>query len=108
MARARGADAPDHQGYRELLRVSGFAVLSVEDLTGEWSVIVEQRFAMYRQLREETLRQGLPAGDEEFYAAYGKLVELVKARVLGGGRFAAERPTPEQIARTLQQRHFNP
>jgi hypothetical protein len=46
---------------------------------------------MYRQLREETLRQGLAAGDEEFYAAYGKLVELVQARVLGGGRFAAEK-----------------
>jgi hypothetical protein len=55
-------------------------------------MILEQRFAMYRQLREETLRQGLPAGDEEFYAAYGKLVELVKARVLGGGRFAAGKP----------------
>jgi hypothetical protein len=62
------------------------------DETDEWGVILEERFAMYRQLREETLRQGLPAGDEEFYAAYGKLVELVKARVLGGGRFAAEKP----------------
>ena len=50
----------------------------MEDLTDEWGVILEQRFAMYRELREETLRQGLPAGDEEFYAAYGKLVELVK------------------------------
>ena len=67
-------------------------VLSVDDLTDEWGVILEERFAMYRELREETLRQGLPAGDEEFYAAYGKLVELVKARVLGGGRFAAEKP----------------
>jgi hypothetical protein len=66
---------------------------SVEDLTEEWSVILEQRFAMYRKLREETLRQGLPAGDEEFYLAYGQLVELVKARVLGGGRFAAEKPS---------------
>jgi len=82
------------EGYRELLPVAGFALLSVEDLTDEWGVILEQRFAMYRQLREETLRQGLPAGDEEFYAAYGKLVELVKARVLGGGRFAAEKPIP--------------
>ena len=80
------------EGYRELLRGAGFAVLSVEDLTADWGVILDQRFAMYRQLREETLRQGLPAGDGEFYAAYGKLVESVKARVLGGGRFAAEKP----------------
>ena len=56
----------------------GFIVRSVEDLTEEWGMILEQRFAMYRKLRQETLRQGLPAGDEEFYAAYGKLVELVK------------------------------
>jgi sarcosine/dimethylglycine N-methyltransferase len=78
--------------YRNLIQTVGFVILSVDDLTDEWGVILEERFAMYRQLREETLRQGLPAGDEEFYAAYGKLVELMKARVLGGGRFAAEKP----------------
>src|SRR5215204_5846066 len=77
---------------RELLRRVGFVVRSVEDLTEQWGTILEERFAMYRKLREETLREGLPAGDEEFYAAYGKLVELMKARVLGGGRFAAEKP----------------
>jgi hypothetical protein len=32
------------------------------------------------------------AGDEAFYAAYARLVELVRGRVLGGGRFAAEKP----------------
>ena len=80
------------ESYRDRLHGAGFVIRSVEDLTEEWGVILEQRFAMYRQLREETLRQGLPAGDEEFYAAYGKLVGLVKARVLGGGRFAAEKP----------------
>jgi sarcosine/dimethylglycine N-methyltransferase len=78
--------------YRNLIQIVGFVILSVDDLTDEWGVILEERFAMYRQLREETLRQSLPAGDEEFYAAYGKLVELMKARVLGGGRFAAEKP----------------
>jgi hypothetical protein len=77
--------------YRELLRRIGFVVRSVEDLAEQWGTILEERFAMYRKLREETIREGLPAGDEEFYAAYGKLVELVKARVLGGGRFAAEK-----------------
>ena len=80
------------ESYRGLLHSGGFIVRSVEDLTEEWGMILEQRFAMYRKLRQETLRQGLPAGDEEFYAAYGKLVELVKGRVLGGGRFAAEKP----------------
>ncbi len=78
--------------YEELLRRAGFEVRSVDDLTSEWSDILQARFAMYRKLREETLRQGLRAGDEEFYSAYGKLVELVKARVLGGGRFTAVKP----------------
>jgi sarcosine/dimethylglycine N-methyltransferase len=78
--------------YRDLLHETGFTVRSVEDLTEEWGVVLEQRFAMYGQLRDETLRAGLPAGDEAFYVAYGKLVELVKTRVLGGGRFSAEKP----------------
>ena len=47
---------------------------------------------MYRSLRQEALRTGAPAGDEAFYRAYVRLVELVKNRVLGGGRFAAEKP----------------
>jgi SAM-dependent methyltransferase len=80
------------ESYRDLLHGAGFVIRSGEDLTEEWGVVLEDRFAMYRQLREETLRQGLTAGDEEFYSAYRKLVELVKGRVLGGGRFAAEKP----------------
>jgi hypothetical protein len=72
-----------------LLQGAGFVIRSVDDLTTEWGVVLDERFSMYRKLREETLRAGLPAGDEEFYSAYGKLVALVKARVLGGGRFTA-------------------
>ena len=77
------------ESYRDLLQRAGFAVGPADDLTGEWGAILDERFLMYRRLREETLRAGLPAGDEAFYAAYGKLVALVKARVLGGGRFMA-------------------
>jgi sarcosine/dimethylglycine N-methyltransferase len=69
--------------YRNLIRTVGFAILSVDDLTDEWGVILEERFAMYRQLREETLRQGLPAGDEEFYAGLwkaGGIDESARAR----------------------------
>ncbi len=75
--------------YRDLLQGTGFVIRSVDDLTTEWGVVLDERFSMYRKLREETLRAGLPAGDEEFYSAYGKLVALVKAGVLGGGRFTA-------------------
>jgi sarcosine/dimethylglycine N-methyltransferase len=75
--------------YRDLLQRAGFVIRLVDDLTAEWGVVLDERFSMYRKLREETLRAGHPAGDEEFYGAYGKFVALVKARVLGGGRFTA-------------------
>jgi cyclopropane fatty-acyl-phospholipid synthase-like methyltransferase len=80
------------ESYKALLTHAGFDVRLVEDLTTEWGAVLAERFAMYRRLREETLEQGLPAGDEEFYRAYGKLVELVQKRVLGGGRFVAMKP----------------
>ena len=79
-------------GYRDLLGRAGFRAVSVEDLTDAWGTILAQRLAMFRSLREEALRAGTPAGDEAFYTAYERLVALVQGRVLGGGRFAAERP----------------
>lgn len=78
--------------YRETLRRLGFTLHAMEDLTAAWATILTQRLAMYRQLREETQRGGLPSGHDAFYAAYVALVELVRARALGGGRFVAEKP----------------
>ena len=72
-----------------MLARAGFEVQSTEDLTGEWAGILERRFEMYRALREETADAGLPAGEDVFYRAYVRLVDLVKAGELGGGRFAA-------------------
>jgi len=77
--------------YDRMLRDVGFRITSKKDLTAEWGRILEQRFAMYRKLREETIAFGTPSGDEEFYRSYARLVELVQARTLGGGRFAAEK-----------------
>jgi cyclopropane fatty-acyl-phospholipid synthase-like methyltransferase len=75
--------------HRALLEAAGFSVVSVEDLTAEWAPILEQRLAMYRKLRGEAERAGTPAGYEAFYRSYVRLVELVQAGELGGGRFAA-------------------
>jgi ubiquinone/menaquinone biosynthesis C-methylase UbiE len=83
-------------GYRALLQQAGFQVLAVEDLTADWAVILEQRFAMYRALREETRRAGVPSGDDAFYASYARLVALVQAGALGGGRFVAQRASPSR------------
>lgn len=75
--------------YRALLQQAGFQEIQVEDLTGDWGEILAQRFAMYRKLREETIRAGTPSGDDAFYQAYARLVALVQSRSLGGGRFVA-------------------
>ena len=77
--------------YPQMLRETGFRNVTVEDLTADWGSILEERFAMYRRLREETARLGTPTGDEAFYRSYARLVALVQERTLGGGRFTAEK-----------------
>jgi sarcosine/dimethylglycine N-methyltransferase len=80
------------QAYAELMRRAGFTVHSVEDLTVHWAVILKQRLAMYRKLRGEARRAGTPAGHDAFYESYVRFVDLVQEAVLGGGRFAGEKP----------------
>jgi len=77
--------------YSQMLREIGFCNVVVEDLTADWGIILEERFAMYRKLREETIRLGMPSGDDEFYRSYARLVALVQDGTLGGGRFTAEK-----------------
>jgi sarcosine/dimethylglycine N-methyltransferase len=80
------------QSYAELIRRAGFTVYSVEDLTVDWGGILKQRLAMYRKLREEAQGAGTPAGHDAFYESYVRFVDLVNEAVLGGGRFAGEKP----------------
>jgi SAM-dependent methyltransferase len=82
----------DVAGYRAMLEAAGFEVVAVEDLTGAWGPILAERFAMYRSLREEARDAGTPEGHDAFYVAYARLVEMVKAGSLGGGRFTARKP----------------
>ncbi|MEO8003486.1 MAG: methyltransferase domain-containing protein [Betaproteobacteria bacterium] len=78
-------------GYEEMLQGIGFRDVASEDLTSEWGDILEERFRMYRALREETVKIGTPSGDEDFYRSYARLVTLVQSRTLGGGRFTARK-----------------
>jgi sarcosine/dimethylglycine N-methyltransferase len=80
------------QAYADIIRRAGFAVNSVEDLTVDWGVILKQRLAMYRKLREEAQNAGTPAGHDAFYESYVRFVALVTEAVLGGGRFIGEKP----------------
>ncbi|HKQ26938.1 MAG TPA: methyltransferase domain-containing protein [Burkholderiales bacterium] len=79
------------ESYDRMLREIGYCCVFKNDLTAEWGTILEQRFAMYRKLREQTIALGTPSGDEEFYRSYARLVALVQARTLGGARFTAEK-----------------
>ena len=80
------------QAYADIIRRVGFAVNSVEDLTVDWGVILKQRLAMYRRLREEAQRAGTPAGHDAFYESCVCFVDLVNEATLGGGRFAGAKP----------------
>jgi len=87
------ADLYGLQTYADLIRRAGFSVNSVEDLTADWGVILKQRLAMYRKLREEAQAAGTPAGHDAFYESYVRFVDLVNDAALGGGRFAGQKLT---------------
>ena len=86
------ADLYNPLTYAELIKKVGFTINSVEDLTPDWGIILKERLAMYRKLREETQQAGTPAGHDAFYESYVRFVDLVNEAVLGGGRFAGEKP----------------
>jgi sarcosine/dimethylglycine N-methyltransferase len=86
------ADLYNLRAYADLTRGAGFTVNSVEDLTADWGIILKQRLAMYRKLREETQAAGTPAGHDAFYESYVRFVDLVSDAALGGGRFVGEKP----------------
>jgi ubiquinone/menaquinone biosynthesis C-methylase UbiE len=88
------ADLYNLQTYAALVRKCGFAILSVEDLTSDWAVILRQRLAMYQELRKEAQQANTPAGHDAFYESYVRFVDLVNEAALGGGRFAGEKPKP--------------
>ncbi len=80
------------RAYGELIERSGFTLLSVEDLTTQWGVILQERLAMYQKLRGEAQAAKAPAGYDAFYESYVRFVDLVNAAHLGGARFAAAKP----------------
>ena len=77
--------------YCALIEGAGFRVVSVDDLTREWGVILAERLAMHRALRAEAERAGTPPGHDAFHDSYVRFVELVQVGALGGARFTAEK-----------------
>jgi ubiquinone/menaquinone biosynthesis C-methylase UbiE len=77
--------------YRALLEGAGFRLVSVDNLTKEWGVILAERLRMYQKLRQEAERAGTPPGHDAFHESYVRFVELVQSGELGGARFTAEK-----------------
>jgi ubiquinone/menaquinone biosynthesis C-methylase UbiE len=79
-------------GYSALLAKHGCAMRSRDDLSEHWARILVQRLAMYRGLKDETIRkfgaEHFPRWDD----MYSFFVGLYQDGKLGGGRFVARRP----------------
>jgi ubiquinone/menaquinone biosynthesis C-methylase UbiE len=91
---ARGMPFPtleSPEGYAGLLEARGCKVVVRDDLSAEWARVLVHRLAMYRALKEETMRQ---FGEEHFRKwdeTYAFFVGLYQEDKLGGGRFVARK-----------------
>jgi len=100
VARHRGADHPEFRFLRPYAPGHRFRIVSRKDLTAEWGRILEQRFAMYRKLREETIALGTPSGDEEFYR-FLRAPGCTGAGAHLGGASRAENSGPRRFVQPL-------
>ncbi|MCB1501917.1 MAG: methyltransferase domain-containing protein [Bauldia sp.] len=79
------------ESYSRALDEAGCAVESVEDLGEDWRVILVDRLAMYRRLKDQTVERFGLAHYEKWDRAYSFFVGLYQTGELGGGRFLARR-----------------
>ena len=76
-------------GYAILLEQQGCELQSRDDLSEHWARILVQRLAMYRGLRDETMRRFGEAHFRKWDETYAFFVGLFGEGKLGGGRFVA-------------------
>lgn len=79
------------ESYHLQLKREGCDVVEVQDLSDEWCAILIDRLAMYRSLKDQTVRR---YGSEHFTKwdnAYSFFVGLYETGELGGIRFLARR-----------------
>jgi SAM-dependent methyltransferase len=77
--------------YREQLAACGFRQIDIEDLSREWALILRDRLAMYRSLRDETIARFGEAHYDAYIGNYAFFVGLVHKGKLGGARIHAVR-----------------
>ncbi len=88
MAFAEIASADDYrQGFARL----GYAPVSDEDLSDEWTRLLQQRLQMYRGMRDTTVAKFGIAHYQRYDDAYAFFVGLYAQRLLGGARLVFRR-----------------
>jgi ubiquinone/menaquinone biosynthesis C-methylase UbiE len=76
-------------GYAALLARAGFGGIDAEDVSAQWIGILRRRFAMYQELREDTVARLGETRYDEYRQLYAFFVGLVEQGKLGGARFSA-------------------
>jgi ubiquinone/menaquinone biosynthesis C-methylase UbiE len=79
------------EDYRKRFEREGCTLVEVHDLAEEWRVILADRLAMYRSLKDQTVERFGEAHFRKWDDAYSFFVGLYETRELGGGRFLARR-----------------
>ena len=79
------------QGYRQALEREGCKDLQFEDLSQEWHIILTDRLAMYRSLKDQTVERFGADHFAKWDDAYSFFVGLFETGNLGGGRFLAHK-----------------
>ena len=77
--------------YRGWLHAAGMRLVSVTDLSEEWTRILVERHTMYRSLREQTVARLGQEHFERYDQAYEHFVDLYRNGVLAGAPFHAQR-----------------
>lgn len=77
--------------YRRWFEARGCVLVSEEDLSDEWTRVLEQRLAMYRSLRPSTVEKFGLAHYQRYDDAYAYFVGMYAQRKLGGARLVFRR-----------------
>jgi sarcosine/dimethylglycine N-methyltransferase len=77
--------------YRGLLEQAGCEVVRCDDLSAEWTEVLQRRLAMYRSLQATTIARFGEAHFRRWDESYSHFVGLFATGTLGGGRLVAQR-----------------
>lgn len=77
--------------YRNQFESEGCVNIETLDVSDEWRVILLDRLAMYRSLKDQTVERFGSSHFTKWDNAYGFFVGLYETGELGGGRFLARR-----------------